>query len=122
MTEEEIKTKLKNRGCPAFVWQNGSHGLISQWKTFVEEIEKGYCPDCLLEEYWNDLDTRELIHYVDLDSQVKDLDEKFVSMLTRRDVRIHKTNSKINDFWNFGYPKNASGYFFKQINDFINNK
>lgn len=116
MTEEQIQKTLKDRGCPEFVWKGGSQYLIDNWKKFIEEVERGYCPDCLLDEYLNDLDTRTLIRLTGLDDKVKDLDERFKAMLIRTDLRISQEKTEIdNDFWNFGYPKNAKGYFLQEI-------
>lgn len=120
MTEDETKAYLKNRGCADFVWQSGSHGLIQRWNNFVVEVEKGYCPDCSIAEYWNDLDTRELLHDVGCEAQVKDTDLRFAAMLTATHIKHHqKTRNTDYDFWNFGYPKNASGYFLEEIKHYI---
>jgi hypothetical protein len=116
MTDEQAKKYLKDRGCPEFVWSSGREGLVQRWKDFVEEVEKGYCPNCLLEEYWNDLGTRELIHDIGCDSQVKDIDARFAAMLTATRVKhCHTDRATDYDFWNFGYPKNATGYFLTSI-------
>lgn len=116
MTEDEITAYLKSRGCPDFVWQAGSHGLIQSWNNFVTEVENGYCPDCLIYEYWNDLDTRELLHEIGCDDQVRDADIRFAAMLTATHIKHHcNTRSTDYDFWNCGYPKNASGYFLEEI-------
>lgn len=118
MTEDEIIKKLQDKGCPRFVWQSGSKGLIKLWEDFVNEVERGYCPSCLLEEYYNDLDTRDLIRLVGLDDRVKNLDQRFITLLTRRDLRMRKSNLA-DDFWNYGYPKNASGFFLEEIKRYI---
>ena len=116
MTDEQIKKYLKDRGCPEFVWSAGREGLIQRWQDFVAEVEKGYCPKCMIEEYWNDLDTRELIHAIGRDVEVKDVDEKFAAMLTAREIKHwHKDRRTDYDFWNYGYPKNASGYFLEDV-------
>jgi len=82
----------------------------------VAKVERGYCPNCLIEEYWNDLDTRELIHDIGRDSEVSEIDEKFATMLTARDIKHwHKDRNTNYDFWNYGYPKNAAGYFLEDI-------
>ena len=51
MTEAQIREYLRTRGCPEFVWQGGGQGLIKRWNEFVAEVEKGYCPECCMEEY-----------------------------------------------------------------------
>jgi hypothetical protein len=120
MTEEEAREYLKKRGCPEFVWQGGIERLIQRWGDFVAEVEHGYCPDCLVEEYWNDLDTRELIHDIGHDSEVKDLDERFAAMLTAKHIKHgHTDRASDYDFWNYGYPKNAAGFFLDEIKRYI---
>jgi len=120
MKEEQIQKLLKEKGCPEFMWKGGSRYLIDSWKKFVEDVERGYCHDCLFDEYLNDLDTRTLIRLAGLDDNVKDLDERFKVMLTRNDLRVSPEKPDVtNDFWNFGYPKNATGYFLQEIHRVI---
>jgi hypothetical protein len=87
MSEDQIKEYLKNRGCPEFVWRGSSENLLRRWKDFVEQVEKGYCANCLIQEYWNDLDIRELIHYVGIENTVTELDQRFTEMLTATDIK-----------------------------------
>jgi hypothetical protein len=120
MTEDQIREYLKGRGCPEAVWRGGSERLVRNWEHFVTEIENGYCPNCLIQEYWNDLDTRELIHDIGCDDKVADLDKRFAAMLTATDIKhwCEDRNSDY-DFWNYGYPKNAAGYFYDDIKRYI---
>ena len=116
MTEQQIKEYLRNRGCPKIVWEGGTERLLRRWRDFVLEVEKGYCPRCLIDEYWNDLDTRELIHEVGYDDSVKEADERFRAMLTATHVKHHHRGRESDyDFWNYGYPKNATGFFLEEI-------
>jgi|ERR1700682_2011642 len=116
MTEQQIKDYLKNRGCPEIVWQGGSARLTKDWQEFVAEVEKGYCPDCLIDEYWNDLDTRELIHDIGYDDSVTEADGRFRAMLTATNIKHHHRGRNTDyDFWNYGYPKNATGFFLEEI-------
>jgi len=116
MTEEQAKEYLKIRGCPEFVWRGGSEALIRRWKELVTTVETGYCANCLIEEYWNDLDTRELIHDIGYDAEVRESDEKFAAMLTATNIKHwHTDRNSDYDFWNYGYPKNAAGFFFEDI-------
>jgi len=120
MTEDEIKFYLKNRGCPEHVWQGGAERLLRKWNNFVAQVEKGYCPDCLIEEYRNHLDTRELIHDIGYGDQVKDADARFAAMLTATHIKHwHKKRSTDYDFWNYGYPKNVSGNFLEEVKRYI---
>lgn len=116
MTEEETQVFLRQSGYPEHIWKSGSEGLIRRWHEFVAEVEQGYCPDCLIDEYWNDLDTRELIHAIGKDSNVADADTRFRAVLTATNIKHNYTDRKTDyDFWNYGYPRNASGFFYEEI-------
>jgi CRISPR/Cas system Type II protein with McrA/HNH and RuvC-like nuclease domain len=118
MTDQQIKNYLKNRGCAERVCTGGREYLVQRWKEFVEKVERGYL--CGVEDYWNDLDTRELIHDIGKDSEVKDADERFRAMLTATEIKHwHDDRHSDYDFWNYGYPKNATGYFLEAIKQLI---
>lgn len=120
MKDNQVRRYLKERGCPEHVCSGGRDGLIQQWKDFVAEVEQGYCRRCTTYEYWNDLDIRELIHDIGSDSEVKDVDEKFAAMLTAREIKHwRKDRNSDYDFWNYGYPMNASGYFLEDVERYI---
>jgi hypothetical protein len=120
MTEEQIKKYLFDKGCPELVWRGGGQGLVKQWADFVSEVESGYGSNCLIHEYWNDLGVRELIHDVGLDLEVHALDHRFVAALTATDIKhCHSGRQTDYDFWNYGYPKNASGYFLEDIKRYV---
>ncbi len=116
MTEDEIRQYRRNRECSERVWQGGSELLIEEWNEFVAEVENGYCPDCLIDEYWNDLDSRELIHDIGCDDRVKEADARFAAMLIATSIKHHRKERQSDyDFWNFGYPKNATGFFYEEV-------
>jgi hypothetical protein len=120
MTEEQIKEYLKDRGCRKAVWEGGKERLLSKWAKFVREVENGYCPNCLIQEYWNDLDTRDLIHDIGCDDEVKELDKRFAAMLTATHIKHWcRERDSDYDFWNYGYPSNATGFFFEDIKQYI---
>jgi len=120
MTEDQAREYLRDRGCPKTVWEGGIDRLLSNWKKFVAEVENGYCPSCLIEEYWNDLDTRELIHDIGCGDEVKEWDERFAVMLTARHIKHWYTDRNSDyDFWNYGYPKNATGFFYEEVKRYI---
>ena len=57
-----------------------------------------------------------MIHDIGMDSEVKDVDEHFAAMLTAREVKHwHLGRKTDHDFWNYGYPKNASVYFLEDL-------
>ena len=120
MTEEQIKQYLKTKGFPDHAWQRGSEWLVQRWNDFVSEVEHGYCPNCLIDEYWNDLETRELIHDLGLEDRSVEADARFRAMLTATDIKHHfKDRDSDYDFWNYGYPKNAAGFFYEQVKNHI---
>jgi hypothetical protein len=116
MTEEQAKEYLKNRGCSRAVWEGGTERLLQQWADFVVSVEDGYCSRCSVDEYWNDLTTRELIHDIGEDDKVRELDKRFRAMLTATHIKHrYQERQSTYDFWNYGYPKNASGFFLEHI-------
>jgi hypothetical protein len=116
MTEEQAKEYLKNRGCPERVWRYGGAGLIRRWREFVAEIENGGYSNCCIEDYWNDLDLRELIHDIGFEVAARESDERFAAILTATNIKHWHTDRNTSyDFWNYGYPKNASGYFLEDV-------
>jgi len=117
MTEEQIREYLKARGYGEVVWQGGSERLIERWKEFVGKVEKeGYTRNWLIDDYWIFLDGRELIHDVGCDDRVMEADERLRSILTATDIKHrHQDRNSDYDFWNYGYPQNATGFFFEQI-------
>ena len=120
MTEEQVKEYLKKRGCPQAVWQGGRDHLVARWKNFVAEVEQGYCADCLIEEYCNDLDTRELVDDIGCGDEVKELDERFATMLTATHIKPWRTDRKSEyAFWNYQYPRNATDLFYEGVKRYI---
>lgn len=117
LNNEQIKNRLKEQGWAEHVWNGGHDYLINSWEEVVRQVEQGYTENYMVEEYWDDLDTREAIKLVELDSEVVELDERFKKALTHTDIRIKNGNN--NDFWNYGYPKNAKGYFLQGFKDYI---
>ena len=112
MTDEEIRAYLADNGYPEHLVQAGRAGLVDRWRKFVEEVEHGY--KFGLEDYRNDLDLRGIIALVGLDDEVRDLDRRFESMLTNRAVRVWESSAN-DPFWDFGYPKNASGSLLEEL-------
>jgi len=112
MTDEEIRAYLADNGYPEHLVKAGRAGLIDGWRKFVEQVEHGY--KFGLEDYRNDLDLRGIIALVGLDDQVRDLDRRFESVLANRTVRVWES-SAYDPFWDFGYPKNASGQLLEDL-------
>jgi hypothetical protein len=114
MTEEQVKEYLKNRGCPERVWQHGSADLKRRWQNFVTEVETGNHANCCIEDYWNDLDSLELIHDIGCDADVKETDERFAAILPATHIKHWHADRRSNyDFWiqyqrpTIGTPRNC---------------
>lgn len=112
MTDREMQEYLRENGYPEHVVRAGKAGLIERWRKFVEEVERGY--KLGLEDYRNDLDLRGIIALTGHNEDVHDLDRRFEAMLTARDARIWESGAG-DPFWDFGYPKNASGELLEDL-------
>ena len=112
MSDEELREYLADNGYPRHVVEAGREGLIRRWREFVAEVEHGY--EYGLEDYRNDLDLRGVIAMLGLDHEVGDADKRLAAMLTACDVRVWESAS-LHPFWDFGYPKNASGRLLSDL-------
>jgi hypothetical protein len=112
MTDLELEHYLRENGYPEHICRAGRAGLVALWKKFIEEVEKGYKRG--LEDYRNDLDVRALIDQVGLEEQVEQYDARLEKLLIERDVRVWESSAG-NPFWDFGYPKNASGDLLEDL-------
>ncbi|HRC56520.1 MAG: hypothetical protein IPI49_25765 [Myxococcales bacterium] len=56
---EDVSKFLRARGCPEFVIEGGLEGLLASWERFAAGLALGYTLG--LEEYLNDLDTRQIL-------------------------------------------------------------
>ena len=104
MNDAEMAAYLRQNGYPEHIVRAGRSGLIRRWRSFVEEVERGYRYG--LEDYRNDLDLRGILSMLGLDAEVADLDQRLEALLRARDTRVWET-SAANPFWDFGYPGNA---------------
>ena len=104
-SEDPTRTRLRERGAAEHVIRGGAEGLISRWRDFVGEVERGYTLG--LEDYRNDLDIRSLIAFAGLSAKVQAEDARLRGMLipARRDIWSSDTQDA---FWVHGYPRNAS--------------
>jgi len=79
--------------------------LVTRWREFVEQVEKGY--PLGLEDYRNDLDLRAILRREGLENDdVLSLDQRFKALLVATNVRVWESAPE-NPFWDFGYPRNA---------------
>ena len=117
MTEQEIRDYMKNKGWSKMCWEKGSEYLFERWHSFVSWVgDEEDTRNWLIDDYWIFLHIRELIHDVGLDDAVKEDDEIFRSVLTATHIKHrHKERNSDYDFWNYGYPRNAKGFFYEQI-------
>ena len=112
MTEEDLLEYLEGSGYPAHIVRGGSAGLIARYKTFVEEVVKGY--SYRLDDYRHDLDIRGVIETAGLADAVQAEDARLEEMLVYRNVRVWESMPG-NPFWDFGIPKNAGRDLVRSI-------
>ena len=116
LTDEELKALLKAKGWSERVSSRGRDFFIRGWNDFVSSIEQGRTANWLIDDYWIRLEYRELLHDIGSDHRVRAADEKLRSMLTATDIKHYfKERKTTYDFWNYGYPKNSTGFFLEQI-------
>jgi hypothetical protein len=106
MTDQELADYLTENGYPTHISRAGRSGLLARWTKFVDEVERGY--KLGLEDYRNDLDLRGIIALAGLDSAAQSDDERFRRLLTATDRRVWESSHQ-DAFWDWGYPRNASG-------------
>jgi hypothetical protein len=112
LSDDEVRSRLRERGAAEHVIRGGREGLIRAWRRFVDEVQAGYRFG--IEDYRNDLDTRTLIHTAGLDSEAAEDDAKFRSLLTHTDRRIWESDAP-DPFWVRGYPRTASGRLLEDL-------
>jgi hypothetical protein len=104
MTDSDLQNYLRDNGYPEHIVREGRAGLISRWREFVEQVEKGYAFG--LEDYRNDLDIRAIIELAQIDDdEINALDARFQALLIATNVRVWE--SAPDAPWDFGYPRNA---------------
>jgi len=86
--------------------------LISRWRAFVGEAERGY--PLGLDDYRNDLDLRSLIAEAGLEQSVEQDDARLRALLIRTEETLWESDSP-NAFWIRGYPGNASGALLEDL-------
>jgi len=112
VSDEELVDYLRENGYPEAVVRAGPAGLIERWRTFVEEVERGYKSG--LEDYRKELDIRGILAMLELDDNLRDLDRQFEATLIARHKRVWES-SPGDPFWDFGYPGNANKVFLEAI-------
>jgi hypothetical protein len=114
MTDSEMAAYLRENGYPEHIVRAGRAGLIERWRKFVEEVEHGY--KLGLEDYRNDLDLRGILAMLGLDDDVRELDQRFETLLTDREKRVWESSAS-DPSWDFGYPKNAGPRLLEDIHN-----
>ena len=113
MTDAEILNYLRDNGYPEHIVRGGRAGLVRRWREFVEQVERGYALG--LEDYRNDLDLRAIIAMAGAeDDEIRALDDRLRAMLTDTGVRVWESLAG-DPFWDFGFPKNASGELLDEL-------
>ncbi len=112
---DPIEQYLRENDYPEHVVRAGREGLIRRWREFVRQVESGYRLG--LEDYRNDLDTRSILALAGVeDEEIAALDERLKAQLTATDVRVWES-APGDPFWDFGYPKNASGELLEGLKE-----
>jgi hypothetical protein len=62
MNDDPIRRFLRARGVADHVVEGGLDGLVTSWEQVAAHIEQGY--DLTLDDYLNDLDTRQILEVV----------------------------------------------------------
>ena len=112
MTDNELADYLRENGHPEHVWRAGRTGLLARWAGFVDDVGRGY--KLGLEDYRNDLDLRAIIELAGLGAEAAADDERLRRLLTATDRRVWESSHE-NPFWDYGYPKNASGELLEDL-------
>lgn len=113
MTDLEIQQYLRDNGYPQHLVRDGRAGLLRRWREFVEQVERGY--PLGLEDYRNDLDLRAIIAMAGAeDEEVHALDDRLRAMLANTGARVWESLAG-DPFWDFGYPRNASGELLEEL-------
>ena len=100
-----------------YLRENGSEHIRApaapgqaKWAAFVDEVERGY--NLGLEDYRNDLTCGRSSRWRGWMPRADD--ERLRRMLTATDKRVWES-SPGDPFWDFGYPKNASGELLEDL-------
>ena len=112
MTDAEIDRFLRDGDYPEHIRQGGRHGLIDRWENFVAAIEAGWTLG--IEDYWNELDIRELIAVLGLAEQVAAADARMRALLAEPEL-VHWESGSPDAFWIRGYPRNAAQEFIEEL-------
>jgi hypothetical protein len=112
MTDAELQAYLADNGYPQHVVEGGREGLLTRYRQFVDEVERGY--EYSLRDYRSDLDGRAAIHLAGLDGEVADLDSRLDAALAHREIRVWESAAG-DPFWDFGYPENAGGMLLRGL-------
>jgi hypothetical protein len=113
MTDAEIQQYLGDNGYPDHIVREGRAGLVRRWREFVGQVERGYALG--LEDYRNDLDVRAILELAGgEDGEIAVLDARLRAMLTSTTVRVWESAAG-DPFWDFGYPRNASGELLEEL-------
>ncbi len=117
MTDEQIREFLRRKGWPAAVYERAPAFLFQRWHQLVEAIaDPERTRNWIIDDYLIFIQTRELIHQVDADKEVAADDHIFRTLVIGNEIRhSHKERTGAQDFWNFGYPRHATGFFRQQI-------
>lgn len=119
---DPVRDYLQDRGCGEHIVRGGLAGLVEAWEQIVEAVAAGYSLD--LDDYLNDLDTRQLLAEVwavaplsaqpELQTRVKESDAQLKSLLQPveeclwgDEVAAVEGWTREENWWYYGFPRNA---------------
>lgn len=105
ITEERVERFLRENDYPEAAIRSGAAGLLENWRSFVEEVEKGY--SLSLFDYRHDLDARGILQQAGFEcTELSELDRRLRPLLAHRHVRVWES-APDDPWWDFGYPESA---------------
>lgn len=132
MSEDAVREFLKEKGCAHNIVERGLMGLVEAWEKVVQSVDDGYLLS--LDDYLNDLDTRQLLadslavaSIADLqkfEEQVQRADDQMKSLTTRTSACLwgdeiaeeEGWNSKKN-WWYYARPVDADRDLLAEIDE-----
>ncbi|HKQ78580.1 MAG TPA: hypothetical protein VJ810_33080 [Blastocatellia bacterium] len=132
--EDPVRDYLHGRGCGNHVIEGGLEGLVEDWEKTVRAVEEGY--SLTLDDYLNDLDTRQLIAETLLvapedqraainarlshaDAMLRSLTEPVNSCLWGEEVAQEEGWTEEENWWYFARPIKADPELLAEIDEAV---
>ena len=132
MSNDAVRDFLRERGCGLHIIEKGLPGLVDAWEKVVQAVETGYVLS--LDEYLNDLDTRQLLEgalefasptdlqkYEDriqrADDQMKSLTTRTAVCLWSDEVAEEEGWTPKKNWWYYARPADADPDLLAEIDE-----